>query len=421
LRMPIRIEAILLSVAVLTMAPNKTKKAVLALAACQGLLITNNITVISLGSLVGYMLAADKSLATLPAAAYITGGAMSTFGISLLMKRFGRRAGFTLGVLAGMLGAATCTTAIALHSFSLFCLGTFIGGIYTASGGYYRFAASDVSQEGYKSRDISLVLAGGIIGGILGPESSKLTKDLLSVTFMGCYAVLVLFGLIALVIIRFLRIPPPHASERAKRGRPLTQIMRQPVFIVACLGAVTSYAVMNLSMGATPLAMQMCGLPYPSAALVIEGHIIGMFAPALFAGWLVQRFGVLQIMMLGVLTYSGCIAAALSGQTVLNFWLAGTLLGVGWCFLYVGGTTLLTEAYRPEEKAKTQGINDMSVFVVMGSTSALSGAILYRLGWNALNLFALPLLVITGAAILWLALTRRAAYRSAASIPPILE
>ena len=398
-----------------------TNKNVLALAVCQGLLITNNITVISLGSLAGYSLAAEKSLATLPATGYVVGSALSTYGLSLFMKRHGRRAGFTLGALAGMLGAAVCTTAVAVQSFWLFCLGTLVAGVYPASGGYYRFAAADVSQEGFKSRAISLVLAGGIIGGVLGPESSKITKDLLSITFMGSYAALILFGSIALVVIRCLRIPTPPATERLGRGRPLRAIVAQPVFVVACLAAVTSYAVMNLLMGATPLAMQFCGLPYPSAALVIESHIIGMFAPALFAGWLVQRFGVLRIMTLGVLTYLACLASALSGQTVLNFWLSGTLLGVGWCFLYVGGTTLLTEAYRPEEKARAQGINDLFVFVVMGTTSAASGAILYRLGWNALNLFAFPLLIITGAAILWLALARRAAYRSAAAIPSILE
>jgi MFS family permease len=400
---------------------NKSKKNVLALAACQGLLVTNNITVISLGSLAGYMLAAEKSLSTLPATAYIAGGALSTYGISLFMKRHGRRAGFTLGVIAGLIGALLCTAAVAVHSFWLFCLGTLIGGVYTASGGYYRFAAADVSSESHKSRAISLVLAGGIIGGVLGPESSKLTKDLFPVTFLGSYAALMLFGLIAAAIVRFLDIPPPHAGAPTGPGRPLAQVVRQPVFIVACLGAVTSYAVMNLLMGTTPLAMQICGLPYSSAALVIEAHIIGMFVPAFFAGWLIQRFGVLKIMGLGVLTYFACLAAALSGQTVLNFWLSGTLLGLGWCFLYVGATTLLTEAYRPEEKARVQGINDVSVFVVMGSTSALSGAILYRLGWNALNLFALPLLILTGAAILWLAASRRAAFRASAAVPPILE
>jgi MFS family permease len=398
-----------------------SKKTVTALAVLQGLLITNNVTVISLGSLTGYMLAQEKSLATLPATAYIAGGACSTFLLSQLMRRYGRRTGFTVGALAGMTGAAICTTAVALQSFWLFCLGTLIAGLYTAAGGYYRFAAADVVSENFKSRAISFVLAGGIIGGVLGPESSKITKSLLSKTFMGSYAALMLVALVALAVIRLLDIPASKASERTGRPRPLGTIVRQPIFAVACLSAVTAYAVMNLMMGATPLAMQMCGLPFASAALVIESHIIGMFAPALFAGWLINRFGVLRIMSIGVLMYLVCVLAAVEGQRVINFWLSGTLLGAGWCFLYVGGTTLLTEAYRPEEKAKAQGINDMLVFVVMGASSAISGAILYRLGWNALNLFALPLLVATGIAVIWLALSRRAQSRALVPVPPILE
>ncbi len=400
--------------------PSLTKN-ISALAILQGLLITNNITVISLGSLTGYMLAQEKSLATLPSTAYIAGGACSTFLLSQLMRRYGRRAGFSVGALAGLASAAICTIAIAAESFWLFCFGAMIAGLYTAAGGYYRFAAADLVSESFKSRAISFVLAGGIIGGVLGPESSKITKSLLSKTFMGSYAVLMLFALAALAVIRLLDIPPPKAAEFKAQPRPLSEIVRQPIFAVACLGAITSYAVMNLMMGATPLAMQMCGLPYASAALVIESHIIGMFAPALFAGWLIKRFGILRIMATGVALYLVCVLAALEGQRVINFWLSGTLLGAGWCFLYVGATTLLTEAYRPEEKAKAQGLNDMLVFAVMGMSSAISGAILYRQGWNALNLTALPFLIATGAAVVWLALHRRACYRAATPAPATLD
>jgi MFS family permease len=178
---------------------------------------------------------------------------------------------------------------------------------------------------------------------------------------------------------------------------------------------------MNLLMGVTPLAMQMCGLPYASTALVIEWHIIGMFAPALVAGALVQRFGALQVMAAGALTYLVCVGTALSGQSVVHFWWSGTLLGVGWCLLYIGATTLLTEAYAPAEKAKTQGINDTMVFVIMAASNALSGVVLYRLGWNALNVTALPLLLATLLALAWLALRRRAEARVPAAVPSILE
>jgi MFS family permease len=397
------------------------KRNLVALALCQGLLVTNNISVISLGSLAGYQLAAHKALSTLPGTAYIAGGALSTYAISHFMRRHGRRAGFTLGALAGLTGAAVCTAAIALHSFWLFCLGTLVAGAYNAAGGYYRFAAAEGAADRFKSQAISLVLAGGIIGGVLGPESSKLTRDLLSVTFLGSYAALMLFALIALAVLRLVDLPAPVAAERSGPTRDLRAIVRQPIFAVACLGAVTAYAVMNLLMGATPLAMQICGLPYASAALVIEWHIIGMFAPALVAGKLIQRFGVLRIMASGLLAYFVCLAAGLTGQTVLNFWLHGTLLGVGWCFLYVGATTLLTESCAPAEKAKTQGINDALVFVVMALSSAVSGAILYRFGWNILNLSALPLLISTAAAVIWLSLSRRRAWRMAAAEPTILE
>lgn len=386
-----------------------------ALAALQGLLITNNVTVISLGGLTGYMLAEHKALATLPSTMYITGGACSTFMLSQLMRRRGRRFGFTVGAVAGMTGAAICTTAVALQSFWLFCLGALVAGLYTAAGGYYRFAAADIVADNFRSRAISFVLAGGIIGGILGPESSKITKSLLEKTFMGSYAALMVFALIALAIIRMLDIPPPTAAEAKGQPRPLKEIARQPIFVVACLGAITSYAVMNLMMGATPLAMQMCGLPYPAATLVIESHIIGMFLPALFAGSLIRRFGVLRIMGVGVVLYVGCVVAALEGNAVINFWLSGTLLGAGWCFLYVGGTTLLTESYRPEEKAKAQGLNDMLIFVVMGLSSGVSGAILYNYGWNALNWSAVPFLIVTGVAVYWLARERRARQRVVAA------
>jgi len=397
------------------------KRNVAALAVCQGLLVTNNIAVISIGSLAGYMLAANKALSTLPATAYIAGGALSTYPISLFMKRHGRRAGFTLGAAAGLLGALICTFAVAAGDFALFCLGTFIAGAYTASGGYYRFAAADAVGMGFKSRAISLVLAGGILGGILGPESSKLTKDWLPVTFLGSYAALMALALVVIAILRLVDLPMPSEHERSGPSRPLPAIVRQPVFAVACLGAVTAYAVMNLLMGVTPLAMQMCALPYASAALVIEWHIIGMFAPALIAGSLVHRFGALRVMSAGLLTYLACVLAAVTGQSVLHFWMSGTLLGIGWCLLYVGATTLLTDAYAPAEKAKTQGINDTLVFVVMATSNALSGAILYRYGWNALNYSALPLLLATAIAVAWLALARRTLRANTARVPTILE
>lgn len=380
-----------------------------ALAFCQALLVVNNVSIISLGTLTGYALADNKAWSTFPATAYIGGGAASSYLLSMLMRRHGRRLGFTIGAIAGMTGAAICTLAIALHSFWLFCLGALVAGVYTASGGFYRFAAADTTAPEARGRAISLVLAGGMVGGILGPESSKITRDLLEPKFIGSYAVLILFALAALAVLRRIDLPRASDAERTGATRPLGTIMRQPVFVVSCLGAVTSYAVMNLLMGATPLAMQMCGLPFSASTLVIESHIVGMFAPAFFVGALVQRFGPLRIMAGGVGAFALCVAAALAGKTVAHFWLASTLLGVGWCFLYVGASTLLGDACTAAEKAKTQGANDMFVFVCMGIFSLVSGAILEHRGWAALNYTAIPLIVASGASIAWLALRSRAA------------
>jgi len=387
---------------------------VLALSVCQGLVVANTITVFAVGSLAGSRLAPDKSLATLSITAYTVGAALSTYLFSLFMKRHGRRAGFALGTLAGALGATICAVAILSQSYWLFCLGTLISGMYFAAGGYYRFAAADAAPVGLGTRAISFVLAGGIIGGVLGPETSKLTKDLLSTPFVASYIALVLFALAALIVIRFLDLPAPSVASTAGPGRPLSTIVRDPKLIVACLGGVTAYAVMNLLMAATPLAMQTCGLPFASSTLVMELHIVGMFAPALFAGRLVQRFGALRVMSAGIAAYFICLVIGFTGNALFNFALAAALLGIGWCFLYVGATTLLTQACRPEEKAKVEGTNDLLVFTIVGTTSALSGPILYRLGWNALNLVALPWLIVAAVGIGWLAFAARSSRSSAA-------
>ncbi|MCC7548052.1 MAG: MFS transporter [Burkholderiales bacterium] len=392
------------------------RRSVLALFACQALLTVNNLTIISVGSLAGFALAPDKSWSTLPATTYIAAGALSTYPISQYMRRHGRRAGFTLGILAGMLGAAISTVGVWFELFWVFCLGTFVAGAYTASGGYYRFAAADAAAPNARGRAISLVLAGGLAGGILGPESTKFTRDLLSATFLASYAALMLFAMLALLIVRTLELPQATSEERTGSVRGLGTLVRQPVFAVACLGAVSAYAVMNLLMGATPLAMQICGLPYASAAMVIQWHVVGMYAPALVMGNVVQRFGPLRVMLAGVCINLGCVAAAISGQTTMHFWLSGLLLGVGWCALFVGATALLTHSYAPAEKARAQGTNDVAVFVVMGASSAVSGGILYRLGWNWLNYTALPLLAATAIAVLWLAWSRSG--RSAMAAAP---
>jgi MFS family permease len=385
----------------------QSRRNVVALSACQALLVMNNVMMISIGTLAADTLADNKLLVTLPATAYIVGAGLTTLPMSHYMKRHGRRAGFFLGCLFGIVGALVAVAALGLHQFWLLCLATLISGVYNGTGGFYRFAAADTAPFDFKSKAISLVLAGGIAGGVLGPESSKLTRELLGPAFLGSFLSLVVLAGIAMLVLRRLDIPLPSEEERSGAQRPIGAIVRQPVFIVAALGGIAAYGVMNLLMAAAPLAMQMCGQAYSAQVLVIEWHIVAMFAPAFFTGWLISRFGALPTMFAGVLLKLAAIWIAVSGTAVANFWLSMVLIGVGWCFLFVGGTTLLTEAYSPAEKAKTQGTNDLLIYLTMSTSSLMSGAILYRFGWNPLNYSALPLLAITGLSILWLAQLRR--------------
>jgi MFS family permease len=386
---------------------DKAQKNVAVLAACQALLFTNNSTAIALNGLVGYALASNKALATLPVTAWVVGGALSTLPMSLLMKRIGRRAGFTVGALAGVMGAVICSLALVTANFWLFCLGSVVFGVYNAVAQYYRFAAADAVTAEFRAKAISLVLAGGLVGGIVGPEVSKHTIDLLDTHYLGAY--LSLIGFLALVIgaLQLLEIPSPAGDDHAVPTRPLREIMAQPVFIVAAGGAAIGYGVMNLLMTATPLAMRLCGHPYSAAATVIGWHVIGMFGPSFFTGSLIRRFGVLQVMGTGALLLYVVVGIALSGISVPHFWFALVLLGIGWNFLYIGGTALLTESCTPAERAKTQGANDSIIFFTMMLTSFGSGVLIDAKGWEVLNWLALPFITIAAAAVLWLLARRR--------------
>ncbi|MGB7543875.1 MAG: MFS transporter, partial [Burkholderiales bacterium] len=385
------------------------RKNVAVLAACQALLLTNNATAIALNGLAGYALAANKSLATLPVTGWVIGAALTTYPASLLMKRIGRRAGFTVGTLTGMAGAAICSLALWLGNFWLLCFGTMVFGVYNAVAQYYRFAAADAVRADFKAKAISLVLAGGLVGGIIGPEASKFTVDLLSTRYLGSYLSLIGFLVVVLFVVQLLDLPVPTAAEHKAPARPLRQIMAQPGFIVAVLSAAIAYGVMNLLMTATPLAMGICGHPYSAAATVIGSHVIAMFGPSFFTGSLIKRFGVLQVMFAGALLLYVCVGIALSGISVTHFWLALVLLGVGWNFLYIGGTTLITGVCAPAERARTQGANDLIIFLVMATSSFTSGLLLEKNGWQMLNYLALPFITVAGVALLWLMFRRRVA------------
>jgi MFS family permease len=385
-----------------------SKRNVTVLSGCQGLLLINNSILITVNALAGYALAPNKTIATLPVTMYFIGSAMSTIPMSLLMKRFGRRAGFTLGALCAVIGSLVCAAAVNTKNFWLLCAGVLVLGVYFAAGQYYRFAAADVAPLDFKSKAISLVLAGGIVGGFIGPETSKLTIDLIAGhTYVGPYFSLTVYALLAILLLRWLHIPPLSELERKEPGRPLAVIARQPAFIVALLCAMVSYGVMNLLMAATPLAMMACRHPFSDAAFVIQWHIVGMFAPSFVTGSLIRRFGLPQVMLAGVALNFVCVAIAIAGVEVMNFWLAMLLLGVGWNFMFVGATLLLTETHTPAERAKVQGVNDAAIFITLVVSSLASGALFSFQGWQAMNYYALPVLALAGAAILWLAARRR--------------
>jgi MFS family permease len=384
-----------------------SRKNVAVLAICQGLLLINNSILITVNALAGYALAADKALATLPVTAYFIGSALTTLPLSFLMKRYGRRAGFTLGACCAIAGSLLCALAVYTANFWLLGFGALVLGAYFAAGQYYRFAAADSAPAAFKSQAISLVLAGGIIGGFVGPETSKLTKDLITGhTFAGAYCSLILFALMSMLTLRWLDIPPLSRAERNEPGRQLAVIVRQPALIIAVLCGMVAYGVMNLLMTATPLAMAACDHPFGRAAFVIQWHLIGMFAPSFFTGALIRRLGLFTVMLTGVTLNIACVAIAMAGVDVMNFWLALLLNGVGWNFMFVGATTLLTECHTPAERAKVQGLNDAVIFTTLVISSLSSGALFSYQGWLTMNLAAVPFLLLAGAGILWLAVLR---------------
>jgi MFS family permease len=376
---------------------------VLVLAALQALLLANNATAITLHALAGRALAPDKSWATLPITGWVVGAALSTYWASSLMRRVGRKRGFAVGATFGILGTTVCALALYLGSFVFFLVGTSLLGVYNAFGAYHRFAAADAVDEPARARAISYVLAGGLVGGIVGPATSRLTIHALSTPFLGGYlALLGLFGVV-LAVQRLLDLPEVVEAASGEPARSLGVIAVQPAFVVAALSGAFGYGVMNLLMTATPLAMGACGHSYDAATTVIASHDVGMYAPSFFTGDLIKRFGPLRVMLVGVLLNLACVMIALRGVEISDFWWALVLLGVGWNFLYVGATTLLTDVHRPSEKAKTQGLNDAIIFGTMVVSSFSSGVILEQGGWQTLNRAALPFIVVVGIALMVLA------------------
>ncbi len=381
----------------------------LLLTLCQGLFLTNNVTFIAINGLVGLALAPSAWMATLPVAGYVAGGAMFAPLVARHQRTWGRRRSFQAGLCVAMMSSALCAWAAVSRNFPLLVAATVLAGYYNANAGLYRFAATEIVAPEFKERAISWVLAGGILGAVVGPNLASATRELLPVAFAGAYASLVVVALLALAALSFIDFPPVAQASAAQPGRPLREIVRQPVFVVAVVGCAFGYGVMNLLMAATPIAMAQCAHPFDRAALVLEWHVLGMFVPSFFTGSLIRRVGVLPVMAAGVVLNAVCIAVALSGVELMHFVLALTTLGVGWNFLYVGGTTLLTQAYRPEEKTQAQAAMDTTVFAVMTLTSVGSGALITTSGWTWLNLGSVLPVAAIAVALAWLARVRRVA------------
>jgi len=371
---------------------------------CQGLFLTNNVTFIAVNGLVGLALAPAGWMATLPVMGYVVGGALSTGLVAWTQQRYGRRASFQFGLAVAFLSCLLCAYATAQRDFPLLIAATVVAGYYSANGQLYRFAAVELADEAFRDQAVSLVLAGGLIGGIVGPNLATHSRDLLSTPFVGAYLALTVIAVLGFILMHYVRFPPmPERASGADVGRPLAEIMRQPVFIVAAAGAALGYGVMSLLMAASPLAMQVCGYPFSDAALVLEWHVIGMFAPGFFTGRLIKKFGALRVMGVGVLFNLACIAVALAGVALGHFVIALFLLGVGWNFLFTGSTTLALRAWTAEEKDRGQAAINFLVFATMALTSFASGALVTTQGWGLLNAGSLLPVALTAAALLWLA------------------
>ena len=382
----------------------------LLLTLCQGLFLTNNVTFIAINGLVGLSMAPLGWMATLPVMGYVVGGALSTGLVAKSQSRWGRGASFQLGLLVALGSSLLAAYAAWSHQFWLLVGATLIAGYYSANGQLYRFAAAELSPPNFREKAVSLVLAGGLIGAVIGPNLASRTRGLTETPFVGAYLALAVVAVLGLGLMHFIRFPAvPAATPRSASNAPLAQIVRRPIFIVSALTAAMSYGVMNLLMAATPLAMQVCGFGFADAALVLEWHVIGMFAPGFFTGALIQRFGAPQIMGVGVLLNFVCIAVALSGVDLHQFLVALFLLGVGWNFLFTGSTTLAMKAWTPEEKDRGQAAINFCVFATMAFTSFASGALVTTSGWTWLNVGSIVPVALAGLSLLWLAWQRRQA------------
>jgi MFS family permease len=385
-----------------------SRRNVLLLALCQATFISTAALMATIGTLAGYALAADKAFATLPATAITIGTALGTIPASLIMRRVGRRPGFMIGSGFTMAGGLVGAWAIAIQSFWVLIAGGFLMGVASAFAQLYRFAAAEAVSPERRGRAISLVLAGGLLAGFVGPQLARYTADLLTTRFVASFLTMPLLGLLGMALMLGLRLPAVEASHIEGAARTVGAIVRQPLFLVAVASEVAGYGVMNLLMTGTPLAMVTHhGHGLPDAAFVIQWHLVGMFLPGFFTGALIQRIGERATIAIGIGANVASLAAGFAGTTVTHFWLALLLVGVGWNLMFVGGSTLVTRTYSPGERTKAQAANDFLIWTTVAVTSLSSGQLLHRHGWNAVLVTAAPLLALAAAALVALSISVR--------------
>ena len=391
----------------MTSPQTKTYISILLLSICFSLSASTSSLSVSASSIVGFQIAENKALATFPLTFHLLGTMLAGIPASMLMKFIGRRYGFLIGTGIGTFGAASASLAIIYSSFPFFCLSIFCLGILNGFAQLYRFTAVEVSSIELRTKAVSYVMLGGIAAGFIGPAIAAEGKDYIeNAQFAGSYLSIILLYFFIVIILMRIRLPQPSVEEQTGDTRPLKVIFMQPKFIVSVLSAMIGYGVMAMIMTATPLAMTKGnGYPFSDAAFIIQWHALGMFAPSFITGSLIKRFGAVQIIFTGIMLNFICIAINISGTELINYWSALVLLGVGWNFMFVAGTTMVTETYQPAEKAMVQGINDFLVFGTAAMSSLLSGILQTSFDWETVNLSAVPLLLIVFISLFWFLLT----------------
>ena len=389
----------------------RAKRNVMILVMAQAILGSQMPMIFTIGGLAGQSLATNLCWATLPISLIVLGSMLAATPVSAIMQKYGRRTGFLIGTTAGAIGGAVGAYGLYVASFPIFLLGSFITGIYMSGQGFYRFAAADTASDAYRPKAISYVMAGGLLSAVIGPQLVKVTAESMVIPFLGTYLAVIAVNVIGSGLFFFLDIPTPkQPAHDAPKGRSRVELLKTPAVAVAVICATVSYALMNLVMTSSPLAVVGCGFATNDAANVVTAHVLAMYAPSCFTGHLIARFGVQRIVGLGLLILAGAGAVALMGVELEHFFIALILLGIGWNFGFIGATTMLAANHAPHERGRVQGMNDLIAFGGVTMASLSSGSLMNcsggtaQEGWMAVNMAMLPFLVLATGALIWLAM-----------------